>query len=470
MPVRGADRPNILFLLTDDQRHDTIAALGNDQIRTPHLDRLVASGVAFRKAYIMGSSSPQVGSASRASLLSGRTLWNLASQGDRGFEIPDKFPTLPQVFRENGYVTFATGKNYPGRDGAFARSFSSGDKILFREIYSQDRLPLHNFAFSGQYPRSGAVMHEGRHSAEVYAEACIRFLASRIGKDEPFFAYIAFQTPHDPRKAPAPYRVIYEDEKMKLPSSFVPEHPFDNGMLKARDEMLAPFPRTEEVARKHLADYYATISHTDAQIGRIVAALEQNGQREETIIVFTSDNGLALGSHGLMGKQNLYEHSLRIPLVMAGPGIPAGQKRNQLCYLGDLYPTLCERARLEVPATVQFQSLNPVLASAQRKHREHLSFAFMSWQRSVRDQRYKLIEYCVEGARHTQLFDLRKDPEETNNLAGDPAQAGTVARMRRLLEEERLHLNDGNSESPSADRQGKAFWTAYEKAAATTTP
>lgn len=453
---------NVLFLFTDDQRHDTIHALGNEAIRTPNIDRLVHDGTAFKNAYIMGGSSPAVCVPSRASLMSGRTLWNLECQGDYRFEISDKHPTLPQVFRENGYTTFATGKNDPGRAGAFARSFSRGDKILFRGMTkSQYQLPLCAFSPSGEYPPGVEVMEEGKHSAEVYADACIRFLEEASTKNQPFFAYVAFQTPHDPRECPPEFRAMYKDNDMKLPASFLPRHPFDNGMLGIRDEKLAPFPRTEQAVRKHLADYYAMITHTDAQIGRILDALEKSGMRDNTLIVLSSDNGLAMGCHGLMGKQNVYEHSVRVPLVIAGPGIPKGATRDGLCYIYDLYPTLCERAGLKTPDSVQFQSLNPVINDAAAPSRDHLYFAFMSWQRAIRDKQYKLIEYHVKNERHTQLFDLVQDPQETRNLADDAAHAGTLARMRKLLMEDRVRLNDGNTPFPFTSQMGTNFWSDF---------
>jgi arylsulfatase A-like enzyme len=461
-PAAPPERPNILFLFTDDQRHDTVGALGNAAIRTPHLDRLAARGTAFRNAYIMGGSSPAVCSPSRACLFTGRTLWNIANEGLYGYEIPDKFRTLPQVFRESGYATFGTGKNEPGRDGAFGRSFSAGDKILFRGMTrSQYQLPLCAFSPDGKYPRGAEVLHEGKHSAEIYADACIRFLEQQAASDEPFFAYVSFQTPHDPRQCPPEYRAMYQDEDMNLPPSFLPQHPFDNGMLKIRDETLASFPRTEAAVRKHLADYHATITHTDAQIGRILEALEKTGKADDTIVVFTSDNGLALGHHGLMGKQNVYDHSVHVPLIVAGPRIPCGEEREQLCYIYDLYPTLCERAGLAIPDTVQFKSLNRVLTDPAAALRGHLYFAFMSWQRALRDKRFKLIEYCVDGVRHTQLFDLAADPYETRNLAAENAHADTLARLRDLLQKERVLLNDGTSPYPAAE-QGKQFWKTYE--------
>lgn len=464
-------RPNVLFLFTDDQRYDTIHALGNQIIKTPNIDRLVKSGTAFTKAYIMGGSSPAVCSPSRAILFSGRTLWNVENQGIWGYEISAKYKTLPQVFRESGYVTFGTGKNEPGRAGHFARSFSAGDKILFRGMTtSQYKLPLCPFSPTGDYSKKNEVMHNGTHSAEVYADACIKFLEEQADSKQPFFAYMAFQTPHDPRQSPGKFRSMYKGADLPLPSSFSPKHPFDNGMLRIRDEMLTGFPRDPEKVREHIAAYYAMITHTDAQIGRILAALEKSGKMKNTIVVFTSDNGLAVGRHGLMGKQNVYEHSVHVPLIISGPGIPKEETRKQLCYIYDIYPTLCERAGLKTPETVEFSSLNKILNDADARHRDHLYFAFMSWQRAIRNKQYKLIEYCVKGTRHTQLFDLIKDPQETINLAGDSKYTATLERLQTLLKEERVRLNDGNTSFPFTDKQGKEFWNAYKSTSSTETP
>ena len=460
---KPADKPNVLFLFTDDQRNDTIHALGNDSIHTPNIDRLVERGVAFTNAYIMGGSSPAVCSPSRASLFSGRTLWNLENQGMWGFEISEKYRTLPLVFRENGYVTFGTGKNEPGKKGHFNRSFSCGDKILFRGMTrSQYRMPLYSYSPEGKYNRDNRKMYTGKHSAEIYADACIEFLEEQKDNDKPFFAYVAFQTPHDPRQSGEKYRRMYKDEEMEVPESFMPVHPFDNGMLKIRDEKLAPFPRTEKVVRKHLADYYGVITHTDAEIGRILDALKKNGLEESTIVVFSSDNGLAVGRHGLMGKQNVYDHSVHVPLILSGPGIPEGQLRDQLCYIYDIYPTLCERAGLETPETVQFRSFNGVIENPRASHREHLYFAFMSWQRSIYDGQYKLIEYCVGDERHTQLFNLENDRGETKNLAGNTKYSEKIKELRGLLKREAVRLNDGNVPFDFTDKQGEKFWDLFE--------
>ena len=464
----AADKPNVLFLFTDDQRNDTVRAHGNEHIQTPHTDRLVKNGTSFLNAYIMGATSPAVCAPSRAVLMSGRTLWNAESQGLWSSNLSGKFKSLPQVFREAGYTTFGTGKQHNGT-GEFARSFNAGSKIFFGGMTkSQYVLPLREYSPDGNYKQSS--QHKGTHSAEVYATAAVEFLEKQADSKDPFFAYVSFQTPHDPRQSPKPFMDMYKPEDIPLPVSFQPEHPFDNGMLRIRDEGLERFPRKPGRIQKHIADYYAMVSHTDAQVGRILDALEKTGKMDNTIIVFSSDNGLAVGRHGLLGKQNVYEHSVRVPLIITGPGIPKNETRDHLTYVYDIYPTLCERAGLTTPETVQFKSLNPQIKSAKAEGREHLIFAFMDWQRSVRDSRYKLIEYCVKDARTTQLFDLSKDPHEMVNLAGSPEHAATLEKLRTLLQAECKRLNDGTTPYKFAAKQGKAFWGMYERVKDSATP
>jgi arylsulfatase A-like enzyme len=464
-PARADERPNVLFLFTDDQRPDTIRALGNEHIRTPHIDRLAAEGVSFDNAHIMGATSMAVCTPSRACLFSGRTLWNLASQGPWDFAIPERHRTLAQVFREDGYTTFATGKNDPGfgRDDHFMRSFDRGENIYYRGGHrGQDRTPLFSVSIDDGILEKTPVSNDGRFNADLFADACVDFLESRKDVEQPFFAYVSFMTPHDPLNAPAEYLDMYAPRDIELPENFMPQHPFDSGVGHIRDEKLMNRPLDERAMRERLAKYYGLITHTDAQIGRILDALERSGHAGNTLIVFASDNGLALGSHGLTGKQNLYQHSVRVPLILAGPGIPKGQRRDQLCYLYDMYPTLCERAGIEVPDTVQYRSLGPVIDDAGAEHRGHLYFAFMQWHRALRDERHKLIEYGVDGRRHTQLFDLRDDPAETRNLAGEEAMKPTLARLRARLIRESRRLGERKIKTPHLREMVETFWNAYD--------
>lgn len=464
----GSERPNVLFLFTDDQRHDTIGALGNERIKTPHIDSLVEAGTSFRRAHIMGGTCMAVCTPSRASLFSGRTLWNLESQGDWDFAISDKYVTMAEAFRKSGYVTFATGKNDPGfgKNDHFMRSFANGDNLYYRGGHrGNNRTRMYPYPEDGQLQKANMKPVDGRFNAEHFADAAVAFLEKRARSDEsqkkPFFAYVSFMTPHDPFNAPDDYLAMYEGMDMELPANYLPQHPFDAGIHHIRDEKLMKRPLTEESIKNTLARYYALVTHTDAQIGRILKALEEGGEADNTIIVFSSDNGLALGSHGLTGKQNVYQHGVQIPLILKGPGVPKGETRDQLCYLYDIYPTLCDLAGVQIPESVEFKSLKPVLEDKESKHRAKLYFSFMKWQRAVRDERYKLIEFCVNGKRTTRLYDLEKDPHETKNLAEDRRMQTKLAMMTKLLLDQKKACGDGVSDAAHIKAMSEEFWQTY---------
>jgi hypothetical protein len=218
----------------------------------------------------------------------------------------------------------------------------------------------------------------------------------------------------------------------------MPAHPFDNGEMYIRDESLAPFPRTPEIVQEHIADYYAMITHLDYHIGRVLDTLEKTGQYENTIIIFAGDNGLAVGQHGLMGKQSLYDHSVRIPLIMMGPCIPAGAQSDALVYLHDLFPTLCNMVDLPVPKSVESNSFSNVVSNPESGHRESLFLAYTQLHRGIRTvDDWKLITYNVRGKETTQLFNLREDPWEMNNLADDPSyeekSAALITRLKKQM-------------------------------------
>lgn len=433
----GAEAParpkrlNVLFLLSDDQRFDTIHALGNDVIQTPNLDRLAQRGFVFTNNYVMGSMNGAVCYPSRAMLMSGRTLWRVP--GDL-----EGVPLWPEVMRQAGYATFGTGK-WHNSAPAYARGFSQGGAIFFGGMSQHDKVPVFDFDPTGKYPKKNQRTG-GKFSSELFADTAIDFLRNHRGQ-ESFFLYVAFTAPHDPRTPPEQYARLYDPQTIPLPKNFLPEHPFDNGELRIRDELLAPFPRTPEVIRKHIADYYAMITHLDSQIGRILETLEETGHADDTIVLFSSDNGLAVGRHGLMGKQNLYEHSTRMPLIVAGPGLPRGRSE-ALVYLYDLLPTIGEFAGLTVPAGVEGKSLVPIVRGQQPKVRDHVFCAYRQQQRMVREPRWKLIKYHVQGQRHTQLFDLATDPWELTNLADDPAAQEHRQRLESLLEKARQEAGD----------------------------
>lgn len=450
-------KPNILFLFADDQRSNSINALGNNEIITPSLDKLAEHGVSFTSAYIMGGSSAAVCAPSRAMLLTGRHLYGIEKQDWRA-DISGKNETMPEIFRKAGYETFGTGKQHNGKP-VFARGFSYGDEIFFGGMCDHWNVPVYHFDTTGKYDKktpfiknAGQNNHieyinncdhvlRGKHSSELFADATIDFL-KKYDKKKPFFAYVSFTAPHDPRSMPEEYLNMYDTSVLSLPPNFLPQHPFDFGEFKIRDEVLAGFPRTKPEVKTHLRDYYAMITHMDDQIGRIIQALKESGEYENTIIVFSGDNGLAVGQHGLMGKQNLYEHSIGIPLIICGRGIPENENREAYCYLFDLFPTLCQLADLEIPKTVQGKSFTKSINDSNYIHRKTMIYGYKEYQRAYRKGDFKLLEYFVKGERNTQFFNLLEDPYEMNNLIGQEAFSSRYKEIKSEMIKEMKVLND----------------------------
>lgn len=422
-------RPNVVFIFTDDQRADTIAALGNKHIKTPNLDKLVARGTSFNRAYCMGAMQGAVCVPSRAMMLSGRTL----------FRINDKLEgitTWPEMFARVGYRTFITGK-WHNQQASVLAAFAQGKNVFFGGMGDPSTLPVADITAKRTFTEK---KQSGKHSCELFADSAIEFIKEQKGADRPFVAYVAFNGPHDPRTAPKKYHEPYDKDKPPLPPNFLPVHPFNNGDLIGRDERLAPWPRTPDVVRQHLADYYAYITFLDAQVGRIVAALREAGMEDDTIIVFASDSGLAIGSHGLFGKQNVYDHSMRAPLILAGPGVPSGKTSNALVYLLDVFPTLGDLAKVQGPTGSEGKSLVPVMKGDAKGVRESVFLAYRQFQRSVCDDRWQLIVY--PHINKTQLFDLQNDPHEIKDLAADPSHAKTVERLTASLKAWQQQLGD----------------------------
>jgi len=248
---------------------------------------------------------------------------------------------------------------------------------------------------------------------------------------------------------------MYPEEAIVLPENFMPEHPFEIADDHIRDEMLAPFPRTKTRLQKEISDYYAMITATDTQIGRILKALEASGEADNTIIVLAGDNGLALGQHGLLGKQNVYEHSVNVPLVFCGPNIPKNTKNNALAYLHDVFPTLCGLTGLEIPESVETEDLTPIIEGNKKEVRSSMMYAYNTWpgdflnnnrkhnpgggHRAVRKGDFKLIVSAKHDVYTYQLFDLSKDPWELNNLVKDKAFASVkddlLNELQKLMDE-----------------------------------
>lgn len=469
-------KPNILFILTDDQRFDTIHALGNPDIKTPHLDALVREGTAFTNAHIPSGTVPAVCMPSRAMLNTGRTLFRIYRDGQ---SIPPEQATMPETFRAGGYETYGTGKWHNGPE-SFARSFSSGDEIFFGGMWDHWNVPVYNFDPSGRYEQqipacSGAFysndvslnradhVNPGIHSTDLFAGRALSFLEERKGT-LPFYMYLAFMAPHDPRTMPEKFRTMYRPEDMALPPNFTGKH-FDYGIYEMRDEILEAYPRGAQAIRRHIADYYAMISHLDEKIGLLIDSLRKRGLYDDTIIIFASDNGLALGQHGLMGKQNCYDHSVRVPLIFTGPGIRKGAVCDHPVYLFDIFPTLCALTGLPCPAGVEGKDFSSILRGENTPPvRDSLYMAYADKVRAVKRKGWKLIEYHTAVPRRVgmeiklvrenywQLFYLPDDPYECVNLAGREENFSILRELRELM----IRYRDEWDERDHP--QGKAFW------------
>ncbi len=432
--------PNVLFILVDDMQKSSIHAYGCDRVQSPNIDNLIHNGVSVSHAYTNGALGGALSMPSRAMLMTGRGVYQVIQDGQT---IPKEHTTLPEQLRTAGYTTFATGKWHSDKE-SFNRSFVNGDNIFFGGMHTYENNGhvsprLLHYDSSGQYdekPFTG-----DKFSSEMFADAAIGFLKKRKKNDNPYFLYVAFTSPHDPRNQHPSYGQTYNPNHIDLPVNFLPQHPFDNGDMKVRDEVLLPIPRTEEAIRQDLANYYGMISEVDTQIGRIIQTLKESGELDNTIIVFASDNGLAVGQHGLLGKQNLYEHSIGVPLVFVSSQLQKGVTREMNGYLFDIYPTLCDMIGLPASPSVTGKSMLPAL-KGNGKHRDRIFLAYNSIQRALVKDGWKYIVYNVGGIRTEQLFDLKNDPWEMVNLADEKAYTFKVSVYKRMLKEEMKKNND----------------------------
>ena len=362
----------------------------------------------------------------------------MLNTGKSFFRIPmtmEGETTLGRLLGENGYTTFATGKWHNGRE-SWLKSFQSGRSVMFGGMSNHVKVPIQDLGADGDL----TPVREGvRFSSTLFADAAIDFLRNH-GQERPFFAYIAFTAPHDPRNPPPKYRRMYYRNPPPPPSNFAPQHPFDNGHMSGRDENLGPWPRTELVVGDQLAEYYGLITHLDHQVGRILRELESGPHADNTVVVYTADHGLAVGSHGLLGKQNVYEHSMGAPLVFSGPGIPEAGESSTFCYLLDIFPTLCSLVGVDPPPGIDGRDLSPVWKGEVASLRDSVFTTFRDLMKAVRNHRWKLIRYPKVD--HTQLFDMEADPHETTNLADDPSQAGRVAELTGLMREWQARVGD----------------------------
>ncbi len=461
-------RPNILFILTDDQAPQTLSAYGNTVCQTPNLDRLAAEGMTIDGAHHMGSWSGAVCRPSRTMIMTGRSVWHIPGKGsphnDNAALVPPELAeqSLPAVFNRAGYDTFRTcktGNSYPPANERFQTVRDTTQR-------------------QGNEAKGSAW-----HGDQVMAYLTAR--AQNPG-EKPFLIYFGFSHPHDPRNGTPELLKKYgatntwnpdapseaNPKAPPLPSTWLPAHPFPHGHPELRDEERVQGvmkQRDPATVRNELGREYACIENIDRQIGRVLDQLASMGELDNTYIFFTSDHGIAVGRHGLMGKQNLYEHTWKVPFIARGPGIAPGSRALGNLYLMDVLPTLCELAQVPTPKTVEGTSFRTVLEGKEHAIREVLYGAYAGGtkpgMRAIKEGDWKLIKYdTLDGrVRHTQLFNLANNPREylpahhastvhaltgsaptvdQTNLADDPRYAAQRRHLESLLASEMQRLDD----------------------------
>ena len=436
--VVNAAKPNFLIIVTDDQRPDTIGLLGNSRIDTPNLDWLVQNGITFENFIC----SNPLCVPSRAEILTGCSGFRNGVLGMRGEKMNPNLILWPAAMASGGYFAWYSGKwmndgkpitrGYNETRALFTAGggiWKKGEKVLGRK--GRAITGYRNWTFKNAEGRPELEKGIGLTplTDKYIADGALEFLRRKT--DKPFFLHVNFTGPHDPLVYPPGYEKKYTSAKMQLPLNFLPRHPFDHGNFNGRDEKLLSWPRTKADVLGELAVYYAIIDNIDKQVGRMLNQLRSDGRLKNTYVIFTSDHGLAIGSHGLMGKQNMYDHTIRVPFIISGPNLTKGKKTKAFGYLRDMYPTVCELARIKIPETVKAKSLMPVLLDPE-KNVYHASYGyFRDVQRMVQIGAWKLIFY--PKINRYQLFDLSRDPFEMSDQIKVKANQSRVTRMRKSL-------------------------------------
>lgn len=459
----GADKasttPNVVLIFSDDQSFETIGAHGLTDIDTPNLDRLVNGGASFSKAYNMGAWGGAVCMASRACLNSGAFLWRAQDATKAIGE--GKRKSWSQLMADKGYETYMTGKWHVG--GLSAPKLFDHSGTIRAGMPKQHPKGYNRPKDEADYANGwkpwetkwGGFWEGGKHWSEVTADESIGFIENAAKSDKPFFMYLAFNAPHDPRQAPKEYIDMYPLDRIKIPENYIPKYPEQGkgGVPIIRDENLMPYPRSEFAVKINRQEYYAAVTHMDAQIGRILEALSATGKMDNTWIIFSADHGLAVGHHGLVGKQNMYEDSLCAPFIIWGPGVPAGAKFDVPIYIQDAMATALDIAGANKPEYVEYKSVLPILSGETDQSYDSMYGAYMNTQRMILRDGWKVIAY--PQLKKVKLFNLEKDPLEMNDLSSNPEYASKLKQLTELLEQQMDVMGDPMTSLAKADFNAK---------------
>ena len=438
--VPGAERPNVLFLICDDLNCD-LGCYGHPQVKSPNIDRLAARGVRFQHAYCQ---YPLCGP-SRASFMTGMYPDQTLIQRNAIYirEHVPNVKTLSQMFRGEGYFAMRIGKiyhyNVPGHIGTSGHDDpDSWDQVINprgRDKEEESQIfSLTPGSFGGTLSWLAAEGTDAEQTDGIAADEAERVLKQFAQTKKPFYLAVGLYRPHTPYVAPKKYFDLYPLETIRVPQ--VPAGYLDTLPGPARQTLLRKKDQVnlaDDLARKAIQAYYASITFADAQIGRILKALDETGVAENTVIVFTSDHGYHMGEHGYYQKTTLFENAARVPLMIAGPKVKAkGQAAKAPAEMVDLYPTLAELCGLTPPKSIAGVSLVPALEDASAKPRQSALTQFGNGY-SLRTARYRYTEWGEDGSQGAELYDHQTDPAEMVNLANGNEHAEVIEGLKRQL-------------------------------------
>lgn len=431
--------PNVLFIAVDDLRPE-LNCYGASHIKSPAIDKLASQSLIFDRAYC---NIPVCG-ASRASLMSG------IRPGKHRFigfstRLEEDYPgitSLPQHFQNHGYTTISNGKVYHHKDddeAAWDEIWRTGGRYSARDYVLEKNIALDTLEGTRGYPYEYAVVRDTAYKDGRIAEKSIRDLRKLKGQNEPFFLAVGFMKPHLPFNAPKKYWDLYDSTEISLPENYVqpestPREAFHNfGELRHYSGVPATGPVSDELADTLIHGYYACVSYTDAQIGKILKELNTLGLAENTIVILWGDHGWNLGDHMLWCKHCNFESSLHVPLMVKVPGKTSGQRSSHITEYIDIYPSLCELAGLPLPAHLDGESFVPSL-NGDNQEKEYAISKFHSGVTIIKSN-YFYTEYLGEhdGLIARMLFNHATDPLELNNLAEMESYQGTVQELHTML-------------------------------------
>ncbi|MGI9243398.1 MAG: sulfatase [Verrucomicrobiales bacterium] len=439
-------KPNVILLLSDDL-NTALSGFGHPQCKTPRLDELAMRGVRFEN---MHCQYPVCG-ASRASLMTGLYPYSngmLGNSGNLRKNLPDVV-TLSQLFRQNGYHTGRVSKIYHmgippeilagTADHDDPPSWDETVNIKALEQHAPGKRTEWSPKDKGSQTFTGVEASTGdlEHADGMAADAAIAFL--KRNRDKPFFLGCGFVRPHVPLVAPSKYFDLYDREAMVAPT--VPDGDLADVPKVIRNyKAISRYGVTPELHKGLLEAYYASISYMDAQVGRVLDALDELGLRENTIVIFSSDHGYLLGHHNKFQKQHLFEEATRVPFILSVPWLSDahGKASGRITELVDLYPTVAELAGLTPPDGLQGQSLLGLLEdpSAGTWNKDLAFTISRSGGESIRTQDWRFTHWGF-GGKGTELYDRNNDPGEFTNLANDPKYADQLAELKARLEAKR---------------------------------